>query len=304
MITLDELAARVASEYPIIGRGLFPLVATPDDPRRPYAELALRHALSSVESDEELDRLVEAFAVTSIDFIRLQARFYETGRYARQSASGLVDDLYGDDEKMSGYYLDGLALTYSLWSNHADLLRHFVVEFVARLAPGTRLLEVGPGHGLMAALFLERCPDSTYQGLDISQSSLRHAESALAAAGVAADRYDLHRGDITGADLDALFDVPVAAAVCCEVLEHVDRPQAITDALFEILEPGGLAFVSTVANLEAEDHVFLFDDADDIRGLLTGSGFVVTDEQVRVLPGAEDRQPTPLNYSAVLRRPL
>jgi 2-polyprenyl-3-methyl-5-hydroxy-6-metoxy-1,4-benzoquinol methylase len=303
MITLEELAKRVASQYPMIGKGLFPLVAAVDDPRRPYAEMALEHAMSMVRDEGDLDRLVEAFAVTSIDFIRLQARFYETGHYARSGASNLVEDLYGDDEKMSGYYLDGLALTYSLWSNHADLLRHYVTEFVDRLDPGTRLVEVGPGHGLMASLFLARCAGSTYDGLDISESALRHAGAALDAAGVAADRYALHLGDIMQSDLAEVFDVPVEAAVCCEVLEHVDTPGAITDGLHSILAPGGLAFVSTVANLEAEDHVYLFDDAGQIRDLIEASGFTVEHEQVRALPGAEDRVPLPLNYSAVLRRP-
>lgn len=302
MITLEDLATRVAADYPMIGKGLFPALAGPEDARWPYAELALRHALALVRDEADLDRLVEAFAVTSIDFLRLQARFYETGHYARSSATDLVDDLYGDDDKMSGYYLDGLALTYALWPNHADLLRHYVTAFVERLEPDTRLVEVGPGHGLMAALFLDRCAGSTYQGLDISESSLRHAAASLQAAGVDAARYELHLGDITSSDVASVFEVPVAAVVCCEVLEHVDSPETIVAALHDVLAPGGLAFISTVANLEAEDHVYLFHDADHIRSMLAAGGFSTVDEQVRVLPGAGERTPLPLNYSAVLRR--
>lgn len=303
MITLEELASRVAASYPVIGGGLLPLVADDDDPRLPFARLGLAHALSGVDTDAELERLIEAFAVTSFDFLRLQARFYETGAYARSAAEGLVDELYGDDEKMSGYYLDGLALTYALWPNHADLLRHFVTRFVAHLAPGSRVLEVGPGHGLMAALLLDRCADSTYVGLDISASSLRHAAASLEAAGVPRDRYALHLGDVTGDALGPITDRPFDAAVCCEVLEHVDDPASIARGLHDAIRPGGVAFVSTVANLEAEDHVYLFDDADQIRRLLDGAGFAIVDEQVRVLPGAEHRTPLPLNYSAVLERP-
>lgn len=303
MITLEELARRVASSYPVIGRGLLPAIAEDDDPRLPFARLGLAHALAGVRSDGDVERLIEAFAVTSIDFLRLQARFYETGRYARTDTEGLVDDLYGDDEKMSGYYLDGLALTYALWPNHADLLRHFVTRFVAALATGSRVVEVGPGHGLMAALLLARCADSTYVGLDISASSLRHAASSLEAAGVPPNRYELHLGNVTGNALEPITDRPFDAALCCEVLEHVDDPRSIAQALHDAIKPGGVAFVSTVANLEAEDHVYLFDDADQIRRLLEQAGFEVVDEQVRALPGAEHRTPLPLNYSAVLKRP-
>ncbi len=162
---------------------------------------------------------------------------------------------------------------------------------------------MGPGHGLMAALLLDRCPDSTYVGLDISASSLRHAASSLEATGIDRDRYDLHLGDVTGDALGPIIDPPFDAVVCCEVLEHVDDPASIARGLHDAIRPGGSAFVSTVANLEAEDHVYLFDDAGQIRALLEEAGFEVVDEQVRILPGAEDRTPLPLNYSAVLERP-
>jgi 2-polyprenyl-3-methyl-5-hydroxy-6-metoxy-1,4-benzoquinol methylase len=49
------------------------------------------------------------------------------------------------------------------------------------------------------------------------------------------------------------------------VLEHVDDPASLLAALRGRVDRGAPAFVSTVANMEAEDHVYLFHDAQHIR---------------------------------------
>ena len=155
----------------------------------------------------------------------------------------------------------------------------------------------------MARLFMEAREGSSYVGVDISESSLRHAERGLVAAGCEPDRFEFVLHDATD-DLPTAVGSAVPAVVCCEVLEHVDEPERIAAALHGALEPGGLGFVTTVANLEAEDHVYLFDDADQIRSLLTDAGFTIIVDHALPLPGAEDRSPLPLNYCATLQRPI
>ena len=87
--------------------------------------------------------------------------------------------------------------------------------------------------------------------------------------------------------------------VCCEVLEHVDDPGSLLSALRAQIQPGAPAFVSTVANMEAEDHVYLFHDAQEIRSLLLASGFVIYADQPLDLAGSRTMTPRPLNYSAI-----
>ncbi len=111
----------------------------------------MRYVARLRSSADGLDHAVEAFAQTCIEFLRLQARFVKTGCYARASASELHAELYGDAEEMDGYYLDGLAMTYALWPNHAQLVKFLSDEFVP-LVPsgGQRRWRSGPVTGFSA----------------------------------------------------------------------------------------------------------------------------------------------------------
>jgi 2-polyprenyl-3-methyl-5-hydroxy-6-metoxy-1,4-benzoquinol methylase len=296
---LLDVCARLRAEYPVIGGGLVDRGLPADDPAWESARRALGYV--AARTDDDLASELEAFAAVSIDFLRLQARFMTTGRYARAGgAAELVDDLYNDPEKMKGYYLDGLVLTYALWPNHARMI-HFMTEaFLPRLRPGDRIVEVGVGHGLLAALMFDAQPELQYVGVDISPSSLEYAAEALGRIGVEPDRVRMVGADAMSGELVRLggndgFD----ALVCCEVLEHVDRPDRLSAALAAALAPGRPAFLSTVANMEAEDHVYLFADVEDIRGMLTSTGWRVVEDRPHVLPGAEDWRPLPVNYSAL-----
>jgi len=291
---------RIRVAFPMIGGGLIDRIVPADDPCWRYASAALDYVAS--RSSDDLETEIEAFATTSMDFLRLQARFMRTGRYARASADGLVEELYGDPEKMRGYYLDGLALTYALWPNHAKMLAFMGERFLPLLDGVHRVAEVGVGHGLLAAQMLGRNSALDYVGVDISQSALDYAADALKRAGcddgrtrmVLADAMSGELGDIAGGG-------GFEALVCCEVLEHVDEPERLLRSLAGAMAPGAVAFMSTVANLEADDHVYLFNDADHIRAMLQANGWVIVEDLANVLPGADDWQPLPVNYSAVLR---
>lgn len=293
-----EVCRQVTAAYPVIGGGLVDRHLPDQDPAWAQAERALGYL--QAKHPEGLDDVLEAFATVSMDFLRLQARFMKTRRYARSDSSELVSDLYADDEKMSGYYLDGLAMTYVLWPNHARMITSLVNDFVPRLPEGARVVEVGVGHGLMAALLFESVPGLSYVGVDISPSSLRYAGEALAGLGVEPDRWSMVAADALAGDLSDLaggsgFD----GLVCCEVLEHVDDPQRLMANLAASLRPGGTGFMSTVANMEAEDHVYLFPDVESIRQAFTGSGWLIEKDLPNVLPGAETWDPLPVNYSGL-----
>ena len=116
MIRLQDVAATVSHRYPTIHNGLLPQWIEAGTSEWDAADAALSYVLAATDGSGEdaLDHVVEAFAQTSIDFLRLQARFRQTGVYARSTADGLLEELYADDDEMSGHYLHGLAMTYAM----------------------------------------------------------------------------------------------------------------------------------------------------------------------------------------------
>ena len=300
--TLETVTSRLTEDYPLIASGLLGNRIDTDDALWAWAERALTHAHAVCgDSDERFESALEAFAITSLDFMRLQSRFLRTGRYACTRADDL-GELYSDPERMLEY-LDGLALTYAMWPNHAQMLRYYADTFLTSLPEAPAVLEIGPGHGLLSSLLFEYRPDATYVGVDISTSSLDYTRQALDAAYVDPARRTLIRGDATSDDVPLALEGPFDAIICCEVLEHVDAPKVILEAIRRRLRPGGRSFISTVANLEAVDHVYLFNDLDHIRSMVAECALVVVDDQPLTLPGAEEQTPLPLNYSGVVTVP-
>ena len=273
---------------------------TSEDPYRSGAEDALTYIAQLPSTSDGLDRAIEAFAITSVEFLRLQARFRQTGQYALTTAAALHDELYGDADEMAGYYLDGLAMTYALWPNHARLLSFLRDDFVPQLPDRGTVLEIGPGHGLLGHTVLRYRPAIMYVGLDISGPALDYVHTAFNVWGHG-DSYKLIEGDAT--DL-AAADIPleVDALVCCEVLEHVDEPERMLAAIRNRLATDGLGFLSTVANLEAIDHVYLFDNPEHIRQTIEAAGLTIERDLPMRLPGDTSTERIPYNYAAIVRR--
>jgi len=239
--------------------------------------------------------MLESFAVLSFDFLRLQARFNKTGQYALASAEGLSENLYSDGEEMLGRYIDGLLLSYAMWPNHARIL-DFFRQTVAQIPAGSKVREIGVGHGLMATMLHREVPEVEYVGIDLSPHTIAYCRQALAEEfGDTDERWQFVEADATSVGGD-----PGDWFVCCEVLEHVDRPQDLLQSCRGLIHGDGKGFLTTVANLEAEDHVYLFNDVGHIRACLDEAGFAVEQELSLVLPGSEDANPLPLNYAAVV----
>jgi 2-polyprenyl-3-methyl-5-hydroxy-6-metoxy-1,4-benzoquinol methylase len=295
---VEELTADITRDFPVLANGLLANQLTRDDPLWDWAVVAAEHVLSLTGTDDaRISECAEAFVVTSLDFLRLQARFMKTGTYAHSSAATSAT-LYADRDRMTEY-LDGLALSYAMWPNHTRMLRYFATDFVPLLPGGGSVIEVGPGHGLLASVLLSRREDVRYTGVDISARSVEYAAAAFAAAGIDAERYELLVGDASRPDA-VQHQGTFAGAICCEVLEHVDEPAALLSALALRMDSAARAFLSTVANMEAEDHVYLFHDLGHIRSTITGAGFTIEADLPLPLAGAEGTTPQPLNYCAVV----
>lgn len=117
-----------------------------------------------------------------------------------------------------------------------DLHERAIAHLLARVAPGSRVADVGCGQGAFAA----RMADSGYAvvGLDV-----------IAAEEQAAAEFDYLAVDLFDAAARARFaeahGATFDAVVLLEVLEHVRDPWATLEFCRSLLRPGGLLLLST-----------------------------------------------------------
>jgi len=299
-LTLEDLISKASEAFPVLANSIRSIPQVLTDQEREAADTATEFVrLKLLAQNLDLDDLLDAFAEVSIDFMRLQARFYQTGHYARASAEGLVEELYENSEAMDGHYLAGLMMTYALWPNHSRTLSCLINSYIPTLAQDASIAEIGVGHGLMSWTILRNSKRS-YLGLDISSKSIDYCRSGLKSIGLDNDMIFV-RGDVTNNDAVGKND-PVDHVLCCEVLEHVDNPELLVRAIHGLLKDGGTAFVTTVCNLEAEDHVFLFNNPEEIRALFYSEGLKLIDDWEFIVPGSTNNKIVPINYAAIVRK--
>jgi len=248
------------------------------------------------------EKALNGLAELSFDFIRLQGRFRKTGHYRATDTKIFELELYSKPERMREY-LDGLLMSYALWPNHVRIYEFMKNEFAPRFPRDAEVIEIGVGHGLMAATAMQSAPSGHYFGFDLSQSSLNYCASMLEANGVDKDRMSMRHVDATHPEAFAGLN-PASSrrrVLCCEVLEHVEAPEKILNAIRTFIGMEGEAFITTVANIEAEDHIYLYHDADHIRAQLIRCGLTPVQERALVVPSLTDEKFVPLNYAVIAR---
>jgi 2-polyprenyl-3-methyl-5-hydroxy-6-metoxy-1,4-benzoquinol methylase len=301
LTTYEGAVAWVGFNYPLIASGLLSVDASSELgvlARQVYSAFVTKAGMDH----NKIEAAMESFVEMSYEFVRLQGRFMKSLKYSAESAKEILEELYLNEERMNEYYLDGLLLTYSFWPNQVALLMYFKKNFLGTLPTEARLMEIGVGHGLMANILLRTLPSCHYTGLDISPSSLAYATHLWKTNGTNSSDTVLERADVTEWSTPDTTSVGLDAVICCEVLEHVENPGAVLCTIRDMLKTDGAAFITTVANVAAEDHIYLFSDADEIRALLRHEGLRVVNDQAWPLRGFEDEHVIPLNYAAVLHR--
>lgn len=94
--------------------------------------------------------------------------------------------------------------------------------FCERIAPGSRVIDLGSGVAALACSIAERC-GAAVTGIELSPQTMEKARARVNAAGLGG-RITLHAGDITTLRIPVEFDVVVLS----NVLEHVThRPQRL-----------------------------------------------------------------------------
>ncbi len=138
------------------------------------------------------------------------------------------------------------------------------------VADGSRVLDVACGPGLLCRKLRLRHPDIRVTGVDHSAYRIGCNRERDRDLGIEYRCADIRTGL---ASLDGRFDV----ACLCEILEHLDDPERVVEAVVERLRPGGRLVVSCPHDDEIPDpeHVRAWGH-DDLFHLLARFGWTVS----------------------------
>ena len=207
--------------------------------------------------------LCEQVRDEEISFARTDA--YRFSTFAETNAH-----VYSDDAFMERY-MHGLLFSHVLWYMHASSLHFFRQRLGARVFPGSKVMEVGSGHGLLLYLALTELGMAEAVAWDISAISLEQTRHALELLGTAdRARYaiqDMHQVDPGSEKFDLI--------ILSHLLEHLEQP---VDALLKIrnaVAKGGHLFVNVPLNAPMPDHLQLLRDPAEAVAMVEAGGFRV-----------------------------
>lgn len=153
--------------------------------------------------------------------------------------------------------------------------RRLVLRFLASGGNGVpaRVLDIGSGTGDLAAEIRNGFPAAELLGLDVSAAAVERAARKVPEATF------LQRDLVGGSEADPLHRGWATHAVCSEVLEHVEDPEALLVNVRSYLAPGCKLIVTVPGGpVSAFDrhigHRQHF-TAQSMRALLEQAGFVV-----------------------------
>lgn len=217
----------------------------------------------------DLDFIGEAYLFINNMVMEETYYFVQNGRYRNSSFEEVNRMVYNNPDYMEKYMI-GLSISDYIWINHIKMLRYFSknIGFLS----GKNYLEIGPGFGqyLVRAIVMDSF--EKYCACDISKTSVNRSNQYLRYRGLA-DKCTVAEADFFQYKSDENFDCIVMG----EVLEHVERPLQMLEKIYELLNQKGKAFVTTVINAPAVDHIFLFKNVEQVLELTEEAGFKIFD---------------------------
>jgi 2-polyprenyl-3-methyl-5-hydroxy-6-metoxy-1,4-benzoquinol methylase len=159
-------------------------------------------------------------------------------------------------------------------------------------------LEIGGGHGLYTLDAAEQLSaDCRIDVVDISESSLTLAKAILNEIQV-----QFFHADIFDFEPKYKYDFITIG----EVIEHLENPEAMMKRLCNLLTDKGTVFLTTPINAPMIDHIYLFNNAGEIRELIHKTGFKIDKEKLAISEDVTaeeaDRLKLPVMYAAFLKK--
>ena len=235
-------------------------------------------------------KMIEAMLEERLAFIR-------NGTYSNTSFEEVEKNVYATPEVMS-YHMHGLVLAQFLWFDQYERIKFFVDHLTKYFNSGKNYLEIGGGHGLYIYKALQLLPTNTIFDLfDISESSLKIAKGILDT-----NKVNYYLKNIFDFSNDDVYDFITIG----EVLEHVENPKELLMKIGSHLSEDGVCYLTTPVNAPMIDHIYLFNEEQEIRDLLNDAGFEIMEEKIviseKITAKKAIKFKVPIMYAAFIKK--
>jgi len=119
----------------------------------------------------------------------------------------------------------------------------FVADLISSLPDQSTVLDYGCAHGHYTINLALRFPKIQFIGVDITPSNVEKARRWSAAKSV--PNVEFRAGEIVSGKLNFKQDASLAAVIAAEVLEHLESPANVADALSNYLSDDGIMIITT-----------------------------------------------------------
>lgn len=220
--------------------------------------------------NKDIDFGVRCYLKMTEDFTYEHIRFLETGEYSVKSFDDVEKRVYGNPEVME-YYINGVLLSQILWKHHYSMYAFFSDSFPNYKENIRNYLEIGGGHGLFISEAISSMGNKNVNMnfLDVSSTSINVARNFICN-----DSVKFINANILEFNPEDKFDFISMG----EVLEHVEQPLKLLKKLHDLLNDSGHIFITTPTNAPAIDHIYLFNNFDEVRSMIKEAEFKIIEE--------------------------
>jgi 2-polyprenyl-3-methyl-5-hydroxy-6-metoxy-1,4-benzoquinol methylase len=211
------------------------------DPLARWAEAAY--------GEKAFDDAARGYAKYCFGVAQAQQIYERAGRFTPEAMPEIVSGVYEDESYMVPYMWAAI-LIYAFWPSMVNHLALFRDNFLRRLPPKARVLELACGHGVLSLLAAEERPDIQVEGVDISPPAIAVAGRLLRVSG--------HSSRVQFAAKDALQagGAECQGLISAMLAEHLPDPKPLFAAMGRLVSQDGLVYFSTAIESAQRDHVY------------------------------------------------
>ncbi len=291
-----EIFTHIKKQYIIFSKTYTYIMNHFDKSYLSFCEEILSIMLKKYRAENNIHQAINGFIKYSNEFLVLQSKLTRNGAYPFSSFEDINSNVY-QHATMNEYYLDGLFLSQILWPNHYKIGQYFINQHTVT-DERSIVLDVPCGTGIYSYLIMRYFKYKKIYAYDISPYAKTYTNEVLRYSLIDSKRVEVEVNDVFNLKETRKYDF----IVCCELLEHVEKPESLMTILHSLLKPNGKLFLSTAIYAAAIDHIYLFNNVEEVRHLIN-TYFHINSELIIPLSMEKyrsDMNNIPINYACLL----